>query len=105
MKEEKFKREMMKARALGEHGDELDYWAGYQRGLRRRFHGENFGTDEEHEIWMGLLNDFDPSRSERGRGYRDGFKPEPEYCTQNDGDCTTCSLVNYGRDCVNNPIP
>ena len=27
-----------------------------------------------------------------------------EYCTQNDGDCSTCSLVNYGRDCRNNPI-
>ena len=26
------------------------------------------------------------------------------YCTQNDGDCFTCSLVNYGRDCRNNPI-
>jgi hypothetical protein len=26
------------------------------------------------------------------------------YCTQNDGDCQTCSLVNYGRDCYNNPI-
>lgn len=23
------------------------------------------------------------------------------YCTQNDGDCKTCSLVNYGRDCMN----
>ncbi len=27
-----------------------------------------------------------------------------EYCTQNDGDCESCSLVNYGRDCQNNPI-
>lgn len=27
-----------------------------------------------------------------------------DYCTQNDGDCSTCSLVNYGRDCHNNPI-
>lgn len=27
-----------------------------------------------------------------------------DYCTQNDGDCDTCSLVNYGRDCQNNPI-
>jgi hypothetical protein len=27
-----------------------------------------------------------------------------DYCTQNDGDCSTCSLVNYGRDCMNNPI-
>lgn len=23
------------------------------------------------------------------------------YCTQNNGDCETCSLVNYGRDCRN----
>ena len=29
----------------------------------------------------------------------------PSYCTQNYGACETCSLVNYGRDCVNNPIP
>ena len=26
------------------------------------------------------------------------------YCTQNAGDCSTCSLVNYGRDCMNNPV-
>ena len=26
------------------------------------------------------------------------------YCTQNNGDCSTCSLVNYNRDCYNNPI-
>ena len=26
------------------------------------------------------------------------------YCTQNDGDCSTCSLVNYGLDCRNQPI-
>lgn len=26
------------------------------------------------------------------------------YCTQNSGDCSTCSLVNYGRDCRNNPV-
>jgi hypothetical protein len=24
-----------------------------------------------------------------------------DYCTQNDGDCDTCSLVSYGRDCRN----
>jgi rubrerythrin len=27
-----------------------------------------------------------------------------EYCTQNNGDCTTCGLVNYGLDCGNNPV-
>lgn len=26
------------------------------------------------------------------------------YCTQNNSDCPTCSLVNYGLDCQNNPI-
>jgi len=26
------------------------------------------------------------------------------YCTQNDGDCQSCALVNYGRDCQNNPV-
>lgn len=26
------------------------------------------------------------------------------YCTQNSSDCSTCSLVNYGLDCQNNPI-
>jgi len=26
------------------------------------------------------------------------------YCTQNSGDCSTCSLKNYNRDCHNNPI-
>ena len=26
------------------------------------------------------------------------------YCTQNDGDCKSCSLVNYGRDCMNNTL-
>lgn len=26
------------------------------------------------------------------------------YCTQNNGDCSTCSLVNYGLDCANMPL-
>lgn len=25
-------------------------------------------------------------------------------CQREDGDCTVCSLVNYGRDCQNRPI-
>lgn len=28
----------------------------------------------------------------------------PSYCTQNDGRCSSCSLSNYGRDCMNNKI-
>lgn len=26
------------------------------------------------------------------------------YCTRNNGNCSICSLVNYGLDCANNPI-
>ena len=26
------------------------------------------------------------------------------YCSQNNSDCATCSLVNYGMDCHNNPV-
>lgn len=29
---------------------------------------------------------------------------KPQYCTQNNGDCTTCNLTNYGLDCANNPV-
>ena len=30
--------------------------------------------------------------------------PTKDYCTQNHGDCATCSLKNYGRDCRNQVI-
>ncbi|MEI6056674.1 MAG: hypothetical protein WCR55_11530 [Lentisphaerota bacterium] len=26
------------------------------------------------------------------------------YCTQNNGDCSTCTLLKFGRDCHNNAI-
>lgn len=35
---------------------------------------------------------------------RHGITVIPDYCSQNDGDCSTCSLVNYGRDCMNQPL-
>jgi hypothetical protein len=55
----------------------VDYAAGYQRGLRRHFHGEAFGTEAEHEQWLALQHD--ETRAELARGYRDGFAGiEPE---------------------------
>lgn len=27
-----------------------------------------------------------------------------KYCSQTNGNCATCGLVNYGLDCHNNPI-
>jgi hypothetical protein len=37
-------------------------------------------------------------------GYIEGKANQRTYCTQNAGDCSTCSLVNYGKDCMNNPV-
>ena len=31
-------------------------------------------------------------------------KRHKTYCSQNNWDCETCSLVNYSLDCHNNPI-
>lgn len=45
-----------------------DYAAGYQRGLRRHHHGDNFGTLAEHEMWLAMSG----HRQEQGDGYRDG---------------------------------
>ena len=28
----------------------------------------------------------------------------PDYCTQNGGNCPSCALVSYGRDCQNKPL-
>jgi hypothetical protein len=47
-----------------------DYWRGYARGLQRTFHGEGFGTEEEHQAWLSLSDSNDPVDQERGVGYR-----------------------------------
>lgn len=31
-----------------------DFYVGIQRGLRRLYHGENFGTEGEHQKWLSL---------------------------------------------------
>jgi hypothetical protein len=74
MDESRFKTLMGRARSL-----QSDYGAGYQRGLRRHYDGERFGTAEEHAKWSRLGLDGD-RREELGRGYRDGCDgrdPEP----------------------------
>ena len=108
MDRQAFEAEMGKAKTFKNvEPERQDFWAGYQRGLRRGYHGENFGTDEEHAKWCGLADDDDDSRQQRGQGYRAGFrcaKLGKEYCSQNAFLCETCSLVSYGRDCHNSPI-
>jgi hypothetical protein len=53
---------------------EADYWDGYQRGLRRLFYGERFGTARQHAQWLSFSNDANPSTAARGGGYRDGLR-------------------------------
>jgi len=54
---------------------ENDYWSGYQHGLLRHYHGERFGTTDEHRRWLSLANETrDIVRRFRGIGYRAGFK-------------------------------
>lgn len=63
-----FEHNLSGAQAIAQTTDdpgEQEYWAGYQRGVRRRHHGEAFGTEAEHLQWNAL----DDSR---GQGYRDG---------------------------------
>jgi hypothetical protein len=82
MDETRFLALMKKARNFSHLGGRPDYWRGYQRGLRRGFQGELFGTDDEHKRWMRLADDGgDESSRECGRGYRDGLgacRDDPE---------------------------
>ena len=52
---------------------ESDWWAGYMRGLRRAHHGERFGTQAEHDLWLSAIESTAPQRAALGRGYRAGL--------------------------------
>ena len=49
------------------------WWTRYMRGLRRAHHGQNFGTDAEHDLYLNAINDTDQNRAALGRGYRAGL--------------------------------
>ena len=72
---ERFKKEM----ALAEHMAKTDveresYWRGYQRGLRRAYHGDKFGTPEEHKKFLNAVTSPDKRQKETGQGYTDALK-------------------------------
>lgn len=50
-----------------------EWWTGYMRGLRRAHHGERFGSEAEHEMWLAAEQSDDPHRAALGRGYRAGL--------------------------------
>ena len=72
MTKQDFESKMLQAKTFHDLGERPDYHAGYMRGLRRSYHGENFGTDEAK--WLALTEDLDEARRERGRGYQDGLE-------------------------------
>lgn len=54
------------------------FWEGYIRGLRRGYHGENFGTLNEHLEWMALADEpGNDQHKDRGDGYRAGLSGTP----------------------------
>jgi hypothetical protein len=64
---------MHRALAMRSAANRPDYWAGYMRGLRRAYHGERYGTEAEHALWLSQADGEDEQRRERGLGYRDGL--------------------------------
>lgn len=50
-----------------------EWWRGYMRGIRRAHHGERYGTEHDHELWLSFAGAPDPSRDALGRGYRAGL--------------------------------
>lgn len=51
--------------------DRADFWRGFQRGIRRMYHGENFGTQEEHDKFYNCRDG--EYRMQLQTGYRAGF--------------------------------
>jgi hypothetical protein len=93
---------LTRVKAFIKEGDRPHYWEGYQHGLTRRYYGVDVNTAREHEIWTVLPQSADPIWAERGEGYKDGYIPD--FCTQNQGNCRTCSLGNGDLDCQGKSI-
>lgn len=53
-----------------------EWYAGYMRGLRRAHHGERFGSEAEHQLWLAAAESTYPMRAALGRGYRAGLTLE-----------------------------
>ena len=85
LSEADFQHEMARAKTFqGLEHDRAEYWIGYQRGLRRAFHGEAFGTMQEHTLWLEAASSGDAMRRQRGQGYRGGLQGKPS------DDCHLC---------------
>ena len=72
MDKQKFQSLVSMAKALQRlDSDRSEFWVGFQRGLRRLYHGENFDTDQMHEKWMNCAQG--EYRKWQQVGYRVGY--------------------------------
>lgn len=55
----------------------INYWVGYDRGAKKAYHGERFGTAIQHAIYCEMKYYVDPQIQEIGNGYRDGLSGTP----------------------------
>lgn len=56
------------------HPNQINYWTGYQSGIRRAYFGKALGTEDDHAVWMGLIHRPDAGSIQSGEGYRDGME-------------------------------
>jgi hypothetical protein len=68
---ERYEAEMQRAAAKILIEDRLDYWQGYQKGLQRRYHGEQVVSTAEHLVWLNYLSNM--ATRNKGKGYFDGL--------------------------------
>jgi hypothetical protein len=74
MDENMFRRIHSKAEKMAKlEPERADYWHGYHRGLLRARFGNHFGSDAEHELWLGLADSLERRWADLGRGYQDGL--------------------------------
>lgn len=63
-----------KASRFSAETDQESWWWGFERGLRRAYHGSRYGTEEEHEKRLSLIDDPHEGRQQIGWGYRMGLR-------------------------------
>jgi len=79
MDEAGFQRAVQRAKTLGSLENEprrQAFWQGYQDGLRRAYHGAQFGTDGQHERMLAAADSVDVLTRARGQGYKAALDDE-----------------------------
>ena len=74
MNDNTFQRESFKAMMMAvTEPERADYWHGYRHGLRRRYLGDRYWDEGDHQLWLAGAESDDALRAARGRGYLDAL--------------------------------